>query len=169
LKRLHSHLAVRPKAKKMKSILLIPCVGLKLPKRAAARDLYQGALFEACLSYSAAIQPDATHILSALHGLVGLDQELDPYDVTLRELPEPERSQYPLVRVLTDAELEEWALRVISALKSQYDLETTVFIALADSSYVKPLREALPNLQEPLAGISLADRPAALVEMIAKL
>lgn len=152
----------------MKRILLIPCVGLKLPKRAAARDLYQGALFEACLAYSAAIQPDATHILSALHGLVDLDQELDPYDVTLRELPEPERSRYPLVRVLTDAELDEWALTVTSALQLRYDLNTAIFIALADSSYIQPLRAGLPHLQEPLAGISLADRAAALAKLIAR-
>jgi hypothetical protein len=152
----------------MTTVLLIPCVGLKLAHRAPARDLYQGPLFSACLAYSESIQPDATYILSAMHGLVSLDQELDPYDVTLRELPEPERSMYPFVRVLTDTELDQWAQSVIAALESLYKLDSTIFIALADSSYILPLRSALPNLREPLAGMSLADRPAAIAAMIAR-
>ncbi len=152
----------------MTTVLLIPCVGLKLTHRAPARELYQGPLFSACLAYGEAIQPNATYILSALHGLVALDQELDPYDVTLRELPEPERSMHPFVRVLTDTELDEWAHSVIAALKVLHKLESTVFIALADSSYIQPLRAALPNLREPLAGLCLADRPAAIAAMIAQ-
>ena len=150
----------------MHDVLLIPCVGPKLPYRARACELYQGPLFAACLAYAERLHPSKTYILSALHGLVDLEQELDPYDVTLRPLPEPYRSQHPNVRVLTDTELDQWAIAVISALQSHHDLELTRFTVLADTNYIEPLRHALRHISEPLAGVSLEDRSAALNKLV---
>jgi len=153
----------------MHHVLLIPCVGPKLAYRTRACELYQGPLFAACLAYAERLRPSKTYILSALHGLVDLEQELDPYDVTLRTLPEPYRTQHPNVRVLTDAELEQWAIEVISALQSRHNLDLTRFTVLADNDYIEPIRHALRHFEEPLAGVSLENRPAALNELLQKM
>jgi len=150
----------------MHHVLLIPCVGPKLAYRTRACELYQGPLFAACLAYAERLRPSKTYILSALHGLVDLEQELDPYDVTLRTLPEPYRTQHPNVRVLTDAELEQWAIEVISALQSRHNLDLTRFTVLADNDYIEPIRHAFRHIEDPLAGVPLENRAAALNELL---
>lgn len=150
----------------MKRVLLIPCVGPKLEVRAAARDLYQGPLFSACLAYRDAIKPDGTHILSALHGLVDLDQQLDPYNVTLSKLDASGEKFDSSVRVLTGAEVRDWGHAVVVALSARYDLDQTEFICLADSTYLAPIVSVLRNVSTPLEGVALIDRPRALLELI---
>ncbi|WP_365959388.1 DUF6884 domain-containing protein [Mesorhizobium sp.] len=52
---------------------------------------YQGDLFKKSLAYARSLKPDAIYILSAKHGLVGLDDELDPYELTLAKMGVKER------------------------------------------------------------------------------
>lgn len=63
---------------------IIPCGGAKLEGRHAARDLYTGQAFRMQLE-AALAEVDEAHvlILSAKHGLVTLDQQLDSYDVKM--------------------------------------------------------------------------------------
>lgn len=60
----------------------IACSASKLSVRARARDLYTGALFVLSLQLAEAMA-DRVLILSAKHGLVELDDELEPYDEKL--------------------------------------------------------------------------------------
>lgn len=68
------------------TVAVIACSGAKLDHAAPAGQLYTGSLFRssllACEALQAAGQLDATVVLSALHGLVPLDHQLAPYDVT---------------------------------------------------------------------------------------
>jgi hypothetical protein len=64
---------------------VIPCSAGKLGRPAPARDLYTGPMFRHTLaaaqaSAAAGTRPARILILSALHGLVGLDTVLAPYD-----------------------------------------------------------------------------------------
>jgi hypothetical protein len=68
---------------------VIPCGGKKLDHAAPARDLYCGSMFRhtlanveqlAALDEAEGRGPARVVILSALHGLVGLDTVLEPYD-----------------------------------------------------------------------------------------
>jgi hypothetical protein len=69
----------------------IPCSARKGTRPAAARDLYTGPMFRhtlACAEANAALDraagnPARILILSARHGLVGLDDELAPYDTKM--------------------------------------------------------------------------------------
>lgn len=70
---------------------VIPCGAAKADHRTAARDLYTGSMFRHTLA-AAVATADADEqdgcsarvlILSALHGLVELDTELDPYNVKM--------------------------------------------------------------------------------------
>ena len=73
-------------------LFVVPCGGSKLDQPAPARELYTGTYFRELLG-AAEIEAAATTvalgvevrvmILSALHGLVDLDDVLDPYDVTM--------------------------------------------------------------------------------------
>lgn len=74
-------------------VALVGCGAAKLPGRHRARDLYTGSLFRAALAH-AERSADEVLILSALHGLVGLDDELDAYNVRLDKYRDAERDQW---------------------------------------------------------------------------
>lgn len=63
-------------------LVVIPCGSRKLQERAPAAQLYTGAYFRACLRY-AELRAPRVLILSALHGLVPLEAELEPYNLKM--------------------------------------------------------------------------------------
>ena len=77
----------------MRPIYLIACSGKKLDRAAPARDLYQGQAFKFSLAAAERVGADAV-ILSALHGLVELDQVLEPYNCTLADMDKAGRAQW---------------------------------------------------------------------------
>jgi hypothetical protein len=64
------------------SLAIIPCGARKREGRHAARDLYVGPYFRAALRWAETAGADRVLILSAKHGLLGLDEEVDAYDLT---------------------------------------------------------------------------------------
>lgn len=69
---------------------LVGCVKAKAPVRSAAQDLYISTLFRGRRAY---VERSCSQwwVLSALHGLVDPDQELEPYDVTLKDATAAQR------------------------------------------------------------------------------
>lgn len=66
--------------------VIIPCSGAKLDRSAPARQLYTGSLFRLALAAALNLtDAELVRVLSARHGLVGLDTELAPYDVRMGE------------------------------------------------------------------------------------
>lgn len=82
-----------------KQIILISCASKKLPYRAKVKDLYISPLFKLNLKYAKKLAPDDIFVLSAKHGLVFLELEVEPYDLTLNDM----RSN----------DIQEWAKQVI--------------------------------------------------------
>jgi len=72
-------------------IVLIACVSKKLDKTAMAKDLYISQLFKSSLVYAKKQKPDKIFILSALHHLLKLDDVIEPYNVTLSNIPKNKR------------------------------------------------------------------------------
>jgi hypothetical protein len=67
-----------------KTFVIIPCGGAKLDKAAPARELYTGSMFRDQLATALTMTtPDRIRILSAKHGLLELDQIVEPYDVKM--------------------------------------------------------------------------------------
>jgi cytoplasmic iron level regulating protein YaaA (DUF328/UPF0246 family) len=65
-------------------IVIIPCGGAKLETPAPARDLYTGSMFRDTLTTARAMTTENNiYILSALHGLIALDQIVEPYDLKM--------------------------------------------------------------------------------------
>jgi hypothetical protein len=134
-----------PPADKIVRVVLVGCSKKKLDGSHAARDLYQGALFKAALAHAERVG-DETFVVSAFHGLVPLDRELDNYDRTLR----------------TAIERESWAYRVCSDLRGRMKRRRYAVTILAGETYAEPLRKYLQILNgddlevcTPLAGLSL--------------
>ena len=78
----------------MKRLVLISCASKKRATRAKAAELYISTLFELNLQYARRLKPDAILILSAKHGLLALNDEIEPYDVTLNEMGANERKAW---------------------------------------------------------------------------
>ena len=98
----------------MKTIVLISCVSKKRGVKTKSKDLYQSALFKYSLTYAYSLRPDKIFILSALHHVLDLETEIEPYDVTLSNVPKHKRKTG--LKVLNTEEKKEWGKRVIEEL-----------------------------------------------------
>lgn len=103
---------------------LVMCTRRKLDHVAPAKDLYIGSSFiesrriveETC---------DAWFILSAKYGLLDPEFEVEPYDVSLADMPPGEQRR--------------WATDVCHSLSTMFDLEVTVFEVHAEETYYRYL------------------------------
>lgn len=135
----------------MMRIALIGCGKAKASEACRARDLYTGSLFRAALGYAEGCF-DHVYIVSALHELVGLEDELGPYNRKLSDLP----AKYQAI----------WGERVAKRLVGRHTIEIDVTI-LAGKDYVEAIRSGLlwcriPDsaIHAPLAGLGMGQRLA---------
>jgi hypothetical protein len=140
----------------MKRIVLIACVSKKGDKKAKAKDLYISPLFTYSLEYAYSLHPDKIFILSALHHLLDLEKEIEPYDVTLSNVPKKKRKSG--LKVLNLKEKKEWGEKVVDQLSKQTDLKNDIFIILAGQEYIKPIIEHIPHFELPLKGLRQGER-----------
>lgn len=140
----------------MKKIVLIACVSKKGNKKAKAKDLYKSPLFTNSLAYAYFLKPDKIFILSALHHLLDLETEIEPYNVTLSNVPKKKRN--PGLIILNSQEKKVWGKNVIDMLAKQADLKNDLFIILAGLEYIKPIASSLNNYKNVLNHVSLFNR-----------
>ena len=134
----------------MRKIVLISCVSKKRPYKSKARDLYISPLFKKNLQFALKLQPDQIFILSAKYGLVSLDEEIEPYDLTLN--------------TMSAAEVKNWAEGVLCKLTSHADLQQDQFIFLAGSKYRKHLVGQLAYSEIPFQGLTIGRQLQRLTE-----
>ena len=125
----------------MKKVVLISCVSKKRSYKTKARDLYVSALFKKNLQYALKLKPDQIFVLSAKYGLVSLDEEIEPYDLTLN--------------TMSANEVKKWAEGVVRDLASRSDLQQDEFIFLAGAKYRKYLVEHLAHVEIPFEGLTI--------------
>lgn len=140
----------------MKRIVLIACVSKKRPSKSKAKDLYVSQLFKYCLAYAYTLNPDKIYILSALHYLLDLETEIEPYNVTLSNMPKSKRKEG--LRVLNREEKAEWGKKVVEMLSEHTDLQNDQFILLAGQEYIKPIKPYLTNIDDRLKGMGIGRR-----------
>jgi hypothetical protein len=134
----------------MSIVGLISCASKKLPHRAQAQDMYVSPLFRLALKYAQHLSPEKIFILSAKYCLIHLDDEIDPYDRTLNELPAGRR--------------KDWAQHVIEKLSEQCDLHRDHFVVLARNKYRQYLLPYLASYEVPLAGLGIGKQLSFLKE-----
>jgi len=133
-------------------IVLISCVSRKLPFRAKARDLYTSTLFKLSLKYAETMKPDAIFILSAKHGLLSLNQEIEPYDITLKDM--------------RSSEVKVWANNVLNQIQGVCSIKETDFTFLAGEKYRKYLLPHFKNYSVPLKGLRIGEQLQKLKKLI---
>lgn len=87
----------------MSNICLIGCVKSKRRIRCKARDMYISTLFRARYRYAQKLGKKI-YIISAKYGLLSPDDEIEPYDMTLKEMSSKQRRY--------------WAAKVVAKLES---------------------------------------------------
>ena len=131
---------------------LVSCSKAKKGYICSAREMYsESNTFRLSLEYLEKTC-DKIFILSAKHGLLDLEDTIQPYDETLVEKPVAER--------------RKWADEVILKLKEKTDLEKDQFIILAGQKYNEFLLEHIKKFQLPLEGLTMFKRVPKLKEMI---
>ncbi len=124
----------------MKTIVFISCSSKKLPHKAKAKDLYISPLFQKSLEFAYSLNPDNIFILSAKHGLVSLEQKLEPYNETLNKM--------------TTLENKKWAKVVEKQLRGEVNSSDKV-IFLAGKKYRRHFEKLFKKLEVPMEGLSI--------------
>jgi hypothetical protein len=141
-----------PDDPELRRVVLVSCCKTKAPIATVAADLYTSRVFRRSLAYARTLEPDDNiRIMSAAHGLVTLDREISPYDVTLRTMsPEDRRA---------------WADGVAAALP---ELAVAELVVLAGEIYISGWRKrATAKITEPLSGLGNGPRFVRLGELLA--
>lgn len=125
----------------MTKVALIACASQKLRHKAAAKELYTSALFKLSVAYARKLRCDEIMILSAKHGLIALDTEIEPYDLTLKSQP--------------NKNIKHWADDVLRELQKRFDLQSDHFILFAGQSYRKYLVSRIASVEIPLEGLPI--------------
>lgn len=125
-------------------IVLIACAAQKRDHAIAARNLYTSNLFQKNLTFANALSPDAIYILSAKHGLLSLDERVEPYNETLNSKSASER--------------RAWAKRILEQLERVTDFQKDRFTFLAGEKYRESLLPLLPNSSVPMKGLKIGQQ-----------
>lgn len=126
----------------MRTIVLISCVSKKKNYSTIAEDLYESALFKYSLKYAKMLNPDRIYILSALYGLVELDQILEPYNATINKMK--------------NTEIRSWSKKVLRKMIDKgLDFENDSFVFLAGNKYREHLLKHIKNYSIPLLGLTI--------------
>ena len=88
--------------------------------------------------------------LSAKHGLLDIEQEIEKYDETLNTMRKNERIA--------------WAHHVISDLRSKTDLQNDEYVILAGAKYRENLINHIHHYTLPLEGLRIGEQMAWLKE-----
>lgn len=137
----------------MATIVLISCVSKKLSHKARARDLYVSPLFRMNLQYAQQFSPKRIFILSAKYGLVQLDEEIEPYDITLNRMSLREQ--------------KSWASNVASQLREYCDLDKDHFVILAGQKYRQYIVLDFKSYEVTMAGLPIGKQLQFLKEKTA--
>ncbi len=137
----------------MAKIVCISCVKSKRSSRSKASDLYTSPLFTKMLEYAKAQSPDHIFILSAEHGLLELDDKIEPYEKTLNTMRKAAR--------------HIWAEKVLNQLRTKVDLQSDEFIFLAGKRYRELLTPHIKRFSVPMENLSFGRQLAWLTEQAA--
>jgi hypothetical protein len=130
------------------NIIFLSCTAAKTEYKCRAEELYSPSpMFQKSLEYSKRLKSDRIYVLSALHYVVPLDKELEPYNKTVKDMSKNEK--------------DSWGLNVKKILEQEgINLKEDRFIFFAGQEYQKPLTKFIPpkNLKDTLIGKRFGER-----------
>lgn len=131
----------------MRRLCVIGCGAAKLDRRAPAREMYTGCLFRDALGYAEGQGYRAILILSAEHGALDLDREIEPYNTRLGDLSLERRAAL--------------GAHVRNVLRLRAEGPAADLTILAGAPYVAlvlPLTAEGWTVRDPLAGMTQGER-----------
>lgn len=133
-------------------IVLISCVKSKVKASARVKELYISDWFRKALLYAESLHPDCIFILSAKYGLLSLDDEVEPYELTLKTMRIDER--------------RAWAADVLYSLCKFADLKRDRFVIFAGEKYREFLIPEIKNFTIPMKGLRQGQQKSWLREKL---
>jgi hypothetical protein len=129
------------------TLALVGCGAKKTTGPRPARELYTSPLFRMSLAYAERLTPNVW-IVSALHGLLPLDQVIEPYNLKLSDLN-------------GQTQREAWGWSVVDALAARAPRGSHA-VLLCGKEYADvlwgPLKSHGISIEEPLAGKQIGER-----------
>lgn len=120
----------------------ISCGAAKLPREAAAKDLYTGSLFRLARKYAEATG-GPWWILSAKHGLLSPDARIHPYEIFLGRCDHAYRAA--------------WAVLVASQVRDRIGTSATLHVA-APAAYTVFVAYVPNPIETPLVGLRMGEQ-----------
>jgi len=137
----------------MKNIVLLMCGKNKFSSKTRVKDLYISERFQKSIEYARQItSEDNIFVLSAKHGLLELEKEIEPYDKSIYNMDNIEKI--------------EWANNVINQLEKYSNINEDKYIFLTDNFYCQDIYKNLINYELPLNGLSNNDHKKWFIEKI---
>lgn len=128
----------------MPHIVLISCAAMQERQKLPAKKLYKSPLFVKSLEYARQFTDDQyIFIISTKYGLVELESQIEPYDISLRDLGKIGR--------------QELKSRIAGKLKRIAGADDQ-FTILAGEKYVELVKSELKNMILPLKGMRVGER-----------
>lgn len=134
----------------MKPTVLVACCGKKLEGRHAAKDLYQSQLFQKARAW-AERHGDQWFILSAKHGVLAPEDQVEAYDLTLNTASREYR--------------QAWVRRVAGQLQPMADSNLVV---LAGEKYCQGWTQDFKHVERPLKGLGIGKQLAWLTRALSQ-
>ena len=129
------------------TFVLISCSKTKLSTPAIARGLYTGQLFRKAVAW-AERHNYKWFVVSALHGLLSPNEQVAPYNFTIKELRKRER--------------EGWAHRTVAAQLTKYASPGSHSILILPQLYRMDIQAELTRAgithENPVAGLGIAQQ-----------
>ncbi|MBW6425967.1 hypothetical protein KX729_31780 [Rhizobium sp. XQZ8] len=123
----------------MKTVVLIAGGKTNNDASDAAEHMYRGDLFKLSLDYARSLSPNAIFILSAKYGVLGLRDEIEAYDKSLKYMALADR--------------RDWALRVKNRLDGLASLSEDTFVFLTGQVCGQYLTQYMTRYDCPLMGL----------------
>lgn len=115
--------------------VFLSCVSEKADHKCKAEELYLSPLFQKSLAYARTLNPDNIYILSAKYYVVDLDEEISPYDVTLKDMNADQK--------------REWVDNVLKKCEEKGINRDDETVFLAGHAYLDYLLEYFSNYTVP--------------------
>jgi hypothetical protein len=128
--------------KQLPVVVLLCSANRKFPHPAPALDLYRSEFFQLGKAFAQQMEPDLIFVLSAEHGLVPAEQELQPYTMTMSALGK--------------GDVKGWGKLVVEQLKDRLDLSRYQIVILGLGRFAYPIAHHLVEARTPLAQMSLS-------------
>ena len=138
----------------MSTVVLVSCSAGKESKSMPAEKLYNSDLFKKQLEYARKLAPpNHIYIISAKYHLVPLNKTIAPYNLTLKDMPAPDR--------------EAWSEVVKKQLEQRgYNLQKDKFVFLAGKAYRQYLEPQMKNIDVPFEGLRIGQQKKALLQKL---